>query len=129
MFYGIMESIAGYIIVRKPLYDFLEPLTDSKLLEPVAGIYYNGLDRLNWYDVDTLFFDGMIPENLLKLYEKLGSSDNDLTNIKLLKDIDEVNCFVSIDKDILIKNEVIVISSPFLNKRKGNSLFSLFKKI
>ena len=127
MFYGIMESIAGYIIVRKPLYDFLEPLTDSKLLEPVAGIYYNGLDRLNWYDVDTLFFDGIIPENLLKLYEKLGSSDNDLTNIKLLKDMDEVNCFVSLDKDMLIKNEIIVISSPFLNKRKGIALCNPYK--
>lgn len=111
--------ITGYIITRKPKYDFSEVIIGRDLLPLVENRYYHGIDRLNWIDVETRFNQSKITGDLLEIYNDLEVSGRDFTGIKVLKKYDEAVALLSLDREMELMNEILVISSEKLNQLKG----------
>lgn len=116
--------ITGYVITRKPKHDFSDAIIGRSLLPRIGDRYYHGIDRLNWIDVESLFDRSEIPENLLSIYADLKASELDLTGIKVLKKYDEALAFLSLDKEVELMNEVVLIASSKLTQIKGPGIMT-----
>ncbi|NML37459.1 hypothetical protein HHL17_09670 [Chitinophaga sp. G-6-1-13] len=114
--------ITGYVIARKPMYDFSDVIIGRNSLLRIEDKYYHGIDRLNWIDVESRFKQSAIPENLLNVYTDLEASEQDLTGIKVLKKYDEAVVLMSLDEEMTLKNEILVIASNKLNQIKGHGI-------
>jgi hypothetical protein len=117
-----MEKIAGYIVVRKPYFNNEDLLVGKKLTSNVDGVYYCGIDRLNWVDVDNMYLNNMLKLDQKNVYEKLRSSDNDFLGVRILRSISDAHFFGSLDKEQADKNEIIIVSGNSLNTSKGSML-------
>ncbi|MBC9914021.1 hypothetical protein [Chitinophaga varians] len=104
--------ITGYVIARKPMYDGSDVMIGRNSLLRIEDKYYHGIDRLSWVDAE-------IPENLLSIYADPKASEQDLTGIKVLKKYDEAIALLSLNDEVALKNEVLVIASDKLNQIKG----------
>ncbi|WP_223151781.1 hypothetical protein [Chitinophaga qingshengii] len=110
--------ITGYVIVRKPAHIF-DDVVGKSLSPSIEGIYYHGIDRSNWRDVESRFYQSKIPESLLKTYADLDVSELDFTGIKVVKAYHDAVAFLSIDKEMALTNELVVVASDRLNQIKG----------
>ncbi|WP_314004464.1 hypothetical protein [Xanthocytophaga flava] len=112
-----MEIIAGYMMVRKPFYNFMSSYRTNTefVLEPVDSIYYQGFQRMEWYDVDTYFLEKRLPEKFMAKYEEIIKSEYFNLFVDLARTEEDVFLFMNLDEEIPVKNEVIVLSSPTLN--------------
>ncbi|MDJ1470406.1 hypothetical protein [Xanthocytophaga flava] len=108
-------SIAGYLMVRKPTHDYDPNYVTSLPLNPVRGIHYHGMQRMEWYDVDTYFLEKRLPEKFMAKYEEIIQSEYFNLFVDLATTKEDVFLFMNLDEEIPIKNEVIVLSSPTLN--------------
>lgn len=111
-----MDIISGYIIVRKPQYENV--YIDGPSLQPLTEIYYNGLQRSQWFDIGTKFYDGTLTGSLLEKYKVLTSS-NDTLFIDLTQNIEDAKAFLACEDEILKTTEIIAISSPSINEIRG----------
>ncbi|MDJ1505188.1 hypothetical protein [Xanthocytophaga agilis] len=114
-----METITGYLMVRKPSYNYAEGYMSGYHLPPINQIYYYGIDRLYWFDIEVYFHKNLLNKFLDQKYREIENSVNDGTFIGILKKITEANLFINLNEDIKLKNEIIAISSPTLNSIKG----------
>jgi hypothetical protein len=108
--------IVGYIIVRKPQHN---EITHGRSLEPISNIYYHGMDRLMWYDLESNLLEGKFPDDLKLKHEQLVASENDLTFTKVLKSFEDSKRFLSTSRNLIERNEIIAINSNALIKIKG----------
>lgn len=109
-------NINGYILVRRP--DCTENNSLGRLMS-VDGVYYCGISRDMWCDIQNCNFNKTLPLLLKGFYDKLMRSGNDGSHIPILTNWEDVNKFLSITDEIRSKNEIIVVSSPTLDKVKG----------
>ena len=70
-----MNKICGFIILRKPEYNFdSRPLSAFSIKPPsINNIYYSGLDRMPWFDIDEGYYNKTLADKILKLRTKLHS--------------------------------------------------------
>ncbi len=51
-----MRDYCGFLVVRKPEHAF-GPDDYHPEYPPINGVYYSGVDRMEWYDIDTAIMD------------------------------------------------------------------------
>src|SRR3954467_5329062 len=102
--------MSGFVIVRKPAFEEIN--TEGKCLLPVDDVYYRGVDRSMWRDIQDDYYAGRLPIHLQMLYAQLSASDNDSTFIRVLASRDATNLFLDYNEGIKAKNEIIIVSSP-----------------
>ncbi len=117
----------GFVIVRKPVYsldinDILpEPL--AVVLKDQATIFYQGADRLPWYDIDCLSSEKNqdVKEIYSKYREIQNRSSYDFSN-GLCENYKDVVFLLKASPQIIEKNEIIYID---LDNQHVNSISSI----
>lgn len=109
--------IAGYAIVRNPLFE--ESYPGGGLMSPFLNLYYHGIKRSMWEDVeDYLSTSSLLDKKILEAYEAIKNDDRDGTFIKTVKDLKFAKQLINLDSEIARKNEIIAMSSSYLNQIK-----------
>ena len=116
-----MHSICGYVVLRKPMFNFDENGRGAfnKTAPCIRDTYYSGVSRMAWFDLDEYYFDGMLPQDLIKLRDKIINENQDFSDIIILRDLQDTKdilCFSNQEDD---KNELCAVFSESLAKQKG----------
>ncbi|KAA5536819.1 hypothetical protein F0919_03880 [Taibaiella lutea] len=106
--------ITGYLIVRKV--DAVE-VHENNFLKPYNNtIYYHGIDRLMWGDIDNyLFKGGTLDNNALNEYKSIVDSGNDGSFLNLANTLNSAEVLLNHNNAVALNNEIIAIESSFLN--------------
>ncbi len=69
-------NILGYMVLRKPEYNFDELGRGAYLpyAPKVGAIYYGGIDRMEWFDIDEDYYNDVLPNDLLRLRDSVMES-------------------------------------------------------
>lgn len=124
-----LETICGFLVVRLPNMNRDLDNSDPNFYRlPVLGdIYYSGIDRSRWYDIDTDYYNKTLPEQIKKLYEPINKGTDDLTGIDVCKDFQvavELLNYSNRDRKV---NELISFRSEKLKEIKGAIEFDASK--
>lgn len=113
-------KICGYTIVRLP----------SKILSPNAprysimlsngeSIFYHGLDRLAWEELDEQHYAKELPDDLERIWLLKNLSGEDLTGIEILTDYRYAQKALDYSNERSCADELIVVYSDYLQRVKG----------
>lgn len=102
--------ITGFIIVRNFLF---EENYSGSILNPIDHIYYQGLNRSMWMDIEDYFSANSLSH--IEVQKKYNLNDNG-NFIKVIRELQFADLLINLNNEIRKKNEIIVISSPYLNK-------------
>ena len=113
-------EIAGFVLVRKPEFNFDEenPLYPSETPRK-ENIFYGGISRLGWMDLAAAVYSGEPNEGTKTFYRNLNDFNADPSGINVWPEIDGVR---SIDR-VLPRpemREVLAVYSPQLARVKGS---------
>lgn len=112
------SSISGFMIVRLPNANFdaagrgAFPSTPPRL----GHIFYGGIDRMPWFDVDEALYDETLPPRLRGLRRQLES--NDFTGLDLATDLDDLKEMLAFSNRQHTRNEVVALHSAVLAQVK-----------
>lgn len=116
-----MEESCGYMVVRLPAENF-DPEGRGAFSAKVPifnGIYYGGLDRLPWFDIDEAYYSGRLPIDLRCIRRSLKEINLDFSGIDLLKSLSEARQMLDYSNRESQKNEIITVYSEMLRELKG----------
>ncbi|MCG7945889.1 MAG: hypothetical protein N0C84_06030 [Candidatus Thiodiazotropha taylori] len=104
-------NILGYLVLRKPEYNFDELGRGAYLpyAPKIDTIYYGGIDRMEWFDIDEKYYNDTLPNDILKLRDKVidASRQYNFNVCTCLDDAKKMLAFSNKDQD---RNDLIAIS-------------------
>jgi hypothetical protein len=121
---NIVHRTCGYQVLRKPHWNYDQLARGAFDAQPrqVGGLYYGGLDRMGWFDLDEHLHTGDLPSKYVSFRESLNDENRDFTGLyvcKSYKATAEVLSYIkSVDGD---RNEIVSIYSELLEQIKGES--------
>ncbi|MCP4347077.1 MAG: hypothetical protein GY795_16310 [Desulfobacterales bacterium] len=116
-----MTDVCGFMVLRKPSENFDGEGQGAFLpYAPKLGdIYYAGVDRMPWFELDEHYFAGVLPENFVQLRKELRHINQNLTDFKLIYDIEKAIAILEYSNQINPICELIAIESSDIIKVKG----------
>lgn len=113
-----MEKICGYAVVKRARWNFLD---DYSIPPQAAGIYYHGVERLNWIDVYTppyseSPYNGVLPTH----YDKLLRSLYCTSVMELTDELEVAQDVLRFVNEQEPSSEIIVIYSREIEQRHGS---------
>ncbi len=114
-----METVCGFMVVRRPACNF-EPESGgsySKVPPQVDGIYYGGIDRMPWFDVDEAINNGSLPGSLREIHDT--GVGKDFTGMVLLRDPEDVRKLLEFSNRLEDRNEMVAVYSEILASLRG----------
>jgi len=120
---NVLETtqVNGFVVVRKAalnrdaagrgVFNVEAPCLD--------GICYGGIDRMPWFDVDEQFYAGTLPEPILNARRLIQISDNNISGVKLCKELDVALMLLDNSNRFNNANELIAVRSEALARLKG----------
>ena len=117
-----MNKICGFMVVRKPKMNFDKEGRGAFLSHApnIDGLYYGGVDRMPWFEIDEDYFSGILPKQLIELRKELRKTNQDTSDLKLLFDLSLVNSVIEYSNKKIEINEIIVLRSSGLERTKGS---------
>lgn len=117
--------VAGFMVVRVPELnkDAEGRGVFSKLAPCIGGICYGGIDRMPWFEIDELFYNGTLPETLARERKLLRKSNNDFSGIDLCRDLELALELLLYSNSLYNANELIAVVSDKLIELKGGINF------
>ncbi len=117
----------GYIVLRKPEYNFdkLGRGAFSMKAPKLDTIYYGGIDRMQWFDVDEDFYNQTLPNNIFKIRENIFKDSPTNTDIKICSNINDAKELLRYSNKNINRNEILVIYSPLLADCKESSIIDV----
>ena len=117
-----MCKISGFIILRKPDRNFDKKGRGGFLSHApkIHKVYYGGVDRMPWFELDEGFFFKKLPDQLTQLRREIRTSNPDNSDFKLLFDLSKVVSVLNYSNQHDDINEIIVLQSDVLRKTKGS---------
>ena len=114
--------ISGFLVVRLPHLTFDK---DGKGVFPkkpiqLGQIFYGGIDRMPWFDVDEHYYTGTLPPNYVSAKMILKEKNRDFTGIELCYDIHSAQSLLEYSNREEVRNELIALRSEKLMTVKGN---------
>jgi len=115
-----MNNICGYVVLRKPMHNFYAADRCAFFKKPpcIGDIYYSGLDRMPWFDLDEDHYSGTLPLELIKLRSEIEETNQYFTDIKLLSNVDKTQKILEFSNRHQDRNEICVVFSENLAKQK-----------
>lgn len=83
-------------------------------------IFYGGVDRMEWFDVDEDYYAGSLPQEINAIRETIKKACADFTGIKICSNLQSAIKLLDYSNRIQTRNEIIAVSSPTLIKLKGS---------
>ncbi|UTD28360.1 hypothetical protein [Bradyrhizobium sp. WD16] len=109
-----MLNLCGFVVVRKPEF------AANELIRPnlrLGNLLYQGVDRLRWEDLEVAHYNRTLPTAMIPIFEELERENNDLSGLKLLKDLSKAQRTLSLASAV---SEIIGIWSVELEQIKGS---------
>ena len=117
-----MSLINGFLVVRLPCFnkDFQGGHVAYSAVAPqIDTIYYGGVDRMAWFDINEEYYENRLPSDILELRENVEKDNYDnISGIRLTQDYDIATKLLRYSNKTDLHNELIVVTSPILNKYK-----------
>lgn len=116
-----VNQTAGLVVLRLPSLN-KEPSGQYSLPKQaprINSIYYGGIDRMAWFDLDEDFYHGVLPSNIQQARQLIKSNNVDFTGIDLCKDWALTIELLEYSNRHFLANELIAIRSELLNEIKG----------
>jgi len=115
-----MNAVCGFIVVRTPSenYDAAGRGVFPSQPPTLSGVYYGGIDRMQWFDVDEALFDKSIPSGIASSRRIIKTQNIDFSGIDIVTDIDLAIEMLNFSNRKMRRNEIIAISSPILAEIK-----------
>ncbi|POZ49557.1 hypothetical protein [Methylovulum psychrotolerans] len=117
------NSICGYFVLRKPIYNFDLKEREFFRKEPpcIGCICYSGISRMPWFDLDDDedYYSGTLPRESIELRNEIDEQYRDFSNIELLRDLDKTKRILAFSNRHQDRNEICVAFSETLAKQKG----------
>jgi len=113
--------ICGYLVVRLPHLS-MDPAgrgAFTPTAPQLSGVFYGGIDRMQWFDVDEDFYSRTLPEELVRLRERIRGENMDASGIYLCRDLTTTKIMLEYSNRAGTANEIIALRSPKLAKIKG----------
>lgn len=116
------QLINGYLVVRKPSYNFDAKGRAGfrKAAARIGGLFYAGMMRMPWFDLDEAYYNGTLPSELRNHLEQTDRANKDLTGIDICTDQTAAERLLAFSNQEASLNEIIVIHSEELAKIKGS---------
>jgi hypothetical protein len=116
-----MNRICGYHVVRKPRYNYDEQGRGAySIIAPCIGdIYYSGVDRMAWFDLDEDYYSGVIPQEYADLRNDVEDAYTDFSSIMLLPNLEKTIKILDYSNRGIDRNEICVLYSEELVLKKG----------
>ena len=119
------NRVSGFIVVRKaPLNrDHQGRGAFSDIAPCLRELCYAGIDRMPWFELDELFYQGLLPENMQEKCKKIQESNRDLPSIRICNDLYASIELLNYSNSLNAENELIAIRSEKLSIFKGTVEF------
>ncbi len=116
-----MFEICGYIILRKPEFNFDNEGRGSfsKIVPKIDDLIYSGVDRMPWFDLDEDFYGGSLPEELVAIRKELKDKNCDYTDFQVVRDFDKAKKILEYSNKNKSINELTAIYSKKIERVKG----------
>ena len=113
--------VCGFMVVRKPEANFDELGRGAypRKAPRLSNIYYGGIDRMPWFDVEEDYYSSRLPEPVTILLNDLRRHDCDFSGIRVCDSLDNATSLLSYSNRGVVQNEMISLRSPLLGKLKG----------
>lgn len=112
---------SGFLVVRLPSDNCDSNARYSLPAQPprMDHIFYGGVDRMPWFDIDEAFYNGDLPPALKQLRQAIKDDNSDFSGIDLCKSLDIARQLLTYSNRDQPQNEIIVVRSAALTKIKG----------
>jgi hypothetical protein len=116
------DCINGFLVVRKPTlcYDEKVPRAYSTHARKIGEIYYSGVDRMPWYDVEEDYYINNLPQDILNIYLAVKRANRDFTGLNLCFDIQDALRLLRYSNRNEPRDEIIAVYSESLINDKGS---------
>ena len=119
-----MNNICGFFVVRKPDQNFDETSISPYFLPGsppcIKSKCYSGVSRVPWYELDEMFYAGVLPEYLTKIRNDLIELNQPNLDILLMKNIDIARAVLKFSNSIQNRYEIAALFSDNLERLKGS---------
>jgi len=108
-----MNRISGFLVVRKPDFNYDKEGRGafSTFAPKIGELYYAGIDRMPWFDIDEDYYSKELPEDILPLRNELNNNKWDFTDFKLMPDIKKAKKLLDYSNKKQRINELIAVYS------------------
>lgn len=117
------EEICGLMVVRHPVENIYPNTSICRIIDtPSFGnIYYGGVDRMPWFDIDELYYEGKLPNHLERRWEQLrGKFSSNFTGLILVRSLKDIRLlYQELNPNLITKNEIIALYSSKLKEIIG----------
>ena len=105
-------SVLGYLVLRRPEFNFDELGRGAFLpcAPKIDNLFYGGVDRMEWFDLDEDYYNESLPSRLIEIREKIFSPDNPPSDLNSCASIDDAREILSYSNKVKERNELIAIS-------------------
>jgi hypothetical protein len=119
-----MNEITGLLVVRLPAHNFDREGRGAFLAvaPKIGNIFYGGIDRMPWFDLDEDYYAKTLPGDLLEIRKSLSEGSRDFTGIELCYDLQMASKVLEWSNREVTRNEVIAVRSQKLVELKKKSL-------
>ena len=116
-----MDKICGFMVVRKPQMNYDKVGRGAFLPYPpqIEGLYYGGVDRMPWFEIDEDYFSGVLPEHFIQFRKDLQKKNKDRHDLELTPDASRAVSVLGYSNKNAELNEVIALWSDELERTKG----------
>jgi len=109
-----MENcILGYLVLRTPEENF-DDLGRGAFLPyapKIGGVYYGGVDRMQWFDVDEDYYNKSLSNELIKMRERIYCSSSHVSDLKLCESLKDAKILLDYSNKSRKRNELVAIFS------------------
>jgi len=111
---------SGFLVVRSPEKnrDVQKRGAFSAEAPHLGPVYYSGIDRMPWFDIEEDFYKGGLPDDLVPLLRRITSS-SDFSGINLCTDLTIARDLLNYSNRRTVDNELIVVRAKKLAALKG----------
>jgi hypothetical protein len=105
-------NMFGYVVLRKPEFNFDELGRGAFLpyAPKIKEVYYGGIDRMDWFDLDEDFYGGVLPNELVEVKNSICSPSPE-NDIELCQNIGDAQVVLEYSNRLKNRNELVAIAS------------------
>jgi hypothetical protein len=115
------NGVAGYVIVLCPEHvGQLHGDTVNVIMSAGRPIAYRGIDRDPWWNLDDMFYEGVLDDALARLRRDIEASGLDCFSAGLCENVARIEQIRSVTRERRSKDEIIWIDSAFAAAANGS---------
>ncbi len=115
-----MITVAGFIVVHR--IGFKAPIVPGGIDIPLArlgDVFYGGVFRGPWHDVDYYYYRRELPGPLMDMAERMENDNRAYLGLEVCRDLHAALAMLSFTRSLGVESDLIAVRSPQLLQTKG----------